>query len=93
VSDNLFILIQSFENTFIGFIVLYFIYKIKLFRGDFSEFLIIYFITGMVTYGIVVTNYGTMSRYKYTFVLIFVVFSIRLLADRKITLMKKYEKN
>jgi len=71
--------LQSFENMFI----FYFIYKLiqeqRKIKDKFSLFLYSYLFVAMSIYGIVVFNYGTASRYKFTFIAIFIVFSMSII--------------
>ena len=90
---NLLLLVQSIENIFIGFIIFYLMYKLKSCKDKFANFLIFYFVIGMVIYSLIVFNIGSISRYKYTFILIFVIFAIKLISNNKRSRMRKYEKN
>ncbi len=78
-SSNVLQLFQSFENLFI----FYFIYKIIkeqfVVKNDFINFLIVYFFIAMMVYGLVIFNYGTAARYRFTFELIFILFSMSIL--------------
>lgn len=69
-------LVQSAENI----VVFYIIYKLfkhqKKVQDKFVNFLIVYFVIAMAIYGIVVFNFGTAARYKFTFETIFIVFSM-----------------
>ena len=67
-------LIQSIENLFILFI-LYLITKQALFkRPDKLAFWLLFLVLSMSVYGLVVFNYGTAVRYRYPFVVIYVLF-------------------
>ena len=69
-------LVQSAENI----LIFYIIYKLfkhqKKVQDKFVKFLIVYFIVAMAIYGIVVFNFGTAARYKFTFEAIFIIFSM-----------------
>ena len=76
-------IIQSIENIFI-FIILYKLTtNLKRVKNPFKNFLMVYFLIAMAIYGIVVFNFGTASRYKYTFIIVFIIFSIKLIRDNK----------
>ncbi|WP_373034082.1 hypothetical protein [Sulfurovum sp.] len=72
-------LVQSVENI----VVFYMIYKIyeeqKIVKDRFITFLLIYFFVGMFIYGLVVYNFGTAARYRFTFEVVFIVFSLSIL--------------
>lgn len=76
-------LVQSIENI----VVFYMIYKIyqeqKIVRDKFVNFLFIYFFVGMFIYGLVVYNFGTASRYRFTFEVVLIVFSLSILHKHK----------
>ena len=69
-------LVQSVENI----VIFYIIYKLfkhqRKVQDKFVNFLIIYLIVAMAVYGIVVFNFGTAARYKFTFITIFIIFSM-----------------
>lgn len=82
-SKNILQLVQSFENIII-FIIIYKIFKqLKSATNKFKYFLYNYLIISMTIYGIVVFNFGTAARYKYTFILIFIIFAYKLIYDEK----------
>lgn len=89
-SHNVLQLIQAFENIFIFIIIYKLIKNLNKINDNFKYFLFIYFFVAMAIYGIVVFNFGTAARYKYTFVVVFVLFSIKLIAQNK---GKQDEKN
>lgn len=72
-------LVQSVENI----VVFYIIYKIyqeqKVVKDKFITFLFIYFFVGMFIYGLVVYNFGTAARYRFTFEVVLIVFSLSIL--------------
>ncbi len=72
-------LIQFAENVVIFFIIYKIIKKQLVVKDKFINFLLIYFFIGMMIYGLVVFNFGTVARYRYTFVTIFIVFSLSIL--------------
>lgn len=82
-SHNMLQLIQSFENIFIFILIYKLIRKLKKVNDNFKYFLIIYFFIAMAIYGIVVFNFGTAARYKYTFIVIFIIFGSKLINDNK----------
>ena len=93
VKGNFLLFVQSIENTFIGAIVFYLMYKLKSHKDKFANFLIFYFVISMTVYSLIVFNIGSISRYKYTFILIFVIFAIKLISNNKRYRLRKYEKN
>lgn len=67
-------LIQSVENLFI-LLILYLITKQALLkRPDKLAFWLLFLVLSMSVYGLVVFNYGTAVRYRYPFVMIYVLF-------------------
>ena len=72
-------LVQSLENIAI-FYILYLLFKKQIIVKDKKVwFLLIYLFVAMSVYGLIVFNYGTSVRYRYTFVTIFILFSYYLL--------------
>ena len=69
-------LIQSIENIVMAWIFLkLFLLKRKYrVKSEFLRFLTIYIIIAFAIYGMVVFNFGTAVRYKFPFVLVFIVF-------------------
>ncbi len=82
-SSNAMQLIQSIENMVVFIIIYKIIKKQSIVKDKFIKFLVIYFIVAMVIYGLVVFNFGTVARYRYPFVAVFVVFSLSILYKRK----------
>jgi len=83
-------LVQSIENI----VIFYMIYKIyqeqKIVKDKFITFLFIYFFVGMFIYGLVVYNFGTAARYRFTFEVILLVFSLSIIHKNK-TLLKNFK--
>lgn len=67
-------LIQSFENIFILFIVFLVTRQAWKNRPDKLAFWLLFLAFSMSIYGLVVFNYGTAVRYRYPFVVIYVLF-------------------
>lgn len=82
-SHNALQLIQSFENIIVFYVIFKLFISLKDIPIDFKYFLSIYFIVAMMVYGTVIFNFGTVARYKYTFVVVFIIFSIKILAYKK----------
>lgn len=82
-SRNILQLIQSFENIIIFIIIYKIVKKLKGVTDNFKYFLFLYFFIAMAIYGIVVFNFGTAARYKYTFIVIFVIFSFKLIYEHQ----------
>lgn len=82
-SRNILQLVQSFENIIIFIIIFNLMNKLKYVTNKFKYFLYNYLFVSMAIYGIVVFNFGTAARYKYTFILIFVIFAMKLINDEK----------
>jgi hypothetical protein len=86
-------LIQSVENLFMAWIFLkLFLLKRKYrVKSDFLRFLTIYIVIGFAIYGLVVFNFGTAVRYKFPFVLVFIVyFYYELVAKQPLILKEKF---
>lgn len=66
--------IQSIENLFIMFLVAKLTIKAWRIHPRQLLFWLVFFITSMSIYGIVVFNYGTASRYRFPFILIYIIF-------------------
>ncbi len=69
-------LVQSVENIGIFYIIYKLFKEQQEVRDKFVKFLIVYFVIAMAIYGIVVFNFGTAARYKFTFETVFIVFSL-----------------
>jgi len=82
-TSNILQLVQSFENLGMFYLIYLIVKKLKKINNKFKYFLIIYFSIAMVIYGIVVFNFGTAARYKYTFIVVFIIFSMKLINDIK----------
>jgi len=86
-------LVQSIENL----VVFYIIYKIyqeqKRAKDKFITFLLIYIFVAMFIYGLVIYNFGTAARYRFTFEVLFITFSLSILhKKRKISKAKEVAK-
>lgn len=91
-SSSLLQLIQSIENMFV-FYIIYRIVKVQVEVKDrFINFLLIYFFIAMLIYGMVVFNFGTVARYRFTFETIFIVFSLSILDKRRKYKIENYTK-
>jgi len=75
-------LFQSFENIFVFYLIYKIIKEQLIVKDKFINFLLIYFFIAMMIYGIIVFNYGTAARYRFTFELIFIVFSMNILQKK-----------
>lgn len=82
-SRNILQLVQAFENIVIFIIIFKLIKKLKYVQNKFKYFLYNYLFISMAIYGIVVFNFGTAARYKYTFIVIFVLFAYKLITDER----------
>ncbi len=72
-------MVQSIENLFMMFlVVLYWMRKPKPGMGNVFLNLKIFFFSSVMIYGAVVFNYGTAARYRFPFVLLFILFADRL---------------
>lgn len=78
-SGGLLQLIQSVENMFVFYIIYRIIKEQMKVKDKFINFLLIYFFIAMLIYGMVVFNFGTVARYRFTFETIFIVFSLSIL--------------
>ena len=87
-SAKAFQFIQSLENLFIMYLI--FKLTIKAWKNNTRQlmFWLVLFVSSMSIYGLVVFNYGTAARYRFPFVLIYVIFvcyscNIKNVFDRK----------
>ncbi len=78
-SGGLLQLIQSVENMFVFYIIYKIIKEQRAVKDRFINFLLIYFFIAMLIYGMVVFNFGTVARYRFTFETVFIVFSLSIL--------------
>ena len=76
-------LVQSMENLAIGYIVYLLIKKQLIVKDKKVWFLLIYLFVAMSIYGLIIYNFGTAVRYRYTFVTIFIIFSYYILYLKK----------
>nr|WP_317200229.1 hypothetical protein [uncultured Psychrobacter sp.] len=83
-------LIQSFENVFVLLILFLVTRQAWKKQLDKLTFWLLFMALGMSVYGLVVANYGTAVRYRYAFVVIYVLF---VCADCNITQLFKKKKN
>ena len=90
-SSNIMQLFQSFENLFIFYIIYKIIKKQLIIKNDFINFLLVYLFIAMMIYGLIVSNYGAAARYRFTFELIFIIFSMSILYKNKIKSDKPYK--
>ena len=67
-------LIQSFENLFVLAILFLITRKAWMISPDKLAFWLLFMALSMSVYGLVVFNYGTAVRYRYPFVMIYVLF-------------------
>jgi len=81
--NGAFQLIQSFENILIFFIIAILVKKQFEIKNERVWFLLVFLFIGMSLYGLIIFNFGTAIRYRYTFVVIFIVFSYTLLYMKK----------
>tara|TARA_X000000368_G_C22980284_1_gene689598 strand:- start:921 stop:1319 length:399 start_codon:yes stop_codon:yes gene_type:complete len=72
-SSNILIIFQSFENIFIIFLLIY------IFANNYSVnkkelfFWIAYLFLSLGILGMVIENFGTLSRFKYSFIVLFII--------------------
>jgi len=76
-------LVQSIENIVIFFIIFKLFLKSLKIKNSFATFLNIYFFVAMAIYGIVVFNFGTASRYRFTFEVVYIVFMMFIIRNEK----------
>jgi hypothetical protein len=76
-------LVQSFENIVIFSIMYNIVKKQMIYKDKFIKFLIIYLFISMTIYGTIVFNFGTSARYRFTFELIFIIFSLSIFDKNK----------
>lgn len=73
LSQNKFVILQSLENIFLIFVLFY----ISL--NQFNEknkdlfFWLLYLFLSLAIVGMVIENYGTLSRFKYSFIVLFII--------------------
>ena len=70
---NIFQFVQSIENIFLLIFLIYFTWKSYLEDKFITTRWLIYFTFVMTIYGLAVYNFGTAVRYKYTFLVMYVV--------------------
>ena len=70
---NLFQFVQSFENVFVLIFLIYFTWKSYLEDKFITVRWLTYFIFVMTIYGLAVYNFGTAVRYKYPFLVMYIV--------------------
>ena len=76
-ATNIFQLIQSVENIILFVIIGYLLLKKIIRKNSSSVYTNIWFAFlafSFSLYGVVVANYGTSARYKFTFIVVFVIF-------------------
>lgn len=66
--------IQSFENTIILFILFLITYQAWTKNLNRLAFWLLFLVFSMSIYGLVVFNYGTAARYRYSFIMIYTLF-------------------
>lgn len=73
-SSSFFVLIQSLENIIILFIT--FIITKQAYKNNANKltFWLLFLVFSMSVYGLVVFNYGTAARYRYPFIMIYLLF-------------------
>jgi len=84
---NVFQIVQSVENIVIVIMIIMFNSK-KIISQQVQQkilFLNIMLFVSMSIYGLVVFNFGTAARYKFTFIMIYIVFYLLLLSYDKLT--------
>jgi len=74
-------LIQFFENIAVFSIILVLSKKLLKVDNEFKYLLFSYLICHAAVYGLMISNYGTLARYKFSFILIFLIYSIKLIYD------------
>ena len=72
-AQNSFQLIQSFENILILLFLIIFTFKAYLKDKFITNKWLFFFIISLATYGIIVFNFGTAARYKFSLVLFYVI--------------------
>jgi len=73
-ANGLLQMFQSFENIAVFAFIIYLIRRAALIDAKRMYYWLLYLASFCATYSIVVSNYGTSARYKFTFVSIFIVF-------------------
>jgi hypothetical protein len=72
-AGNIFQMVQSFENIFIScFLIWLFLKTSKIDKGIAIKWLV-YIVIAMSIYGLVIYNFGTAARYRFSFILIVVI--------------------
>jgi len=80
-------LIQFLENCIIGVLVIYILIqnkKYKLWKYQEVKFLNILLFSSMIIYGLVIYNSGTAARYKFPFIVIYIIYSWYYIYNSKI---------
>ena len=72
-AENIFQMVQSFENIFIICFLIWLFLKISKIDNGIAIKWLVYIVTAMSIYGLVVYNFGTAARYKVPFILIVVI--------------------
>jgi len=81
--------IQCIENIIIFVIIMIIAKNLIKINDKFKYLLFGYLAIHLSVYGLVVSNYGTLARYKFPFILIFIIFSIKIINDEKIKKISK----
>ena len=92
-STNILQLFQSFENLIVIGIILW-LNKTKIYEKVIKRkklFLNIFLVVSMTVYGMVVFNYGSAARYRFSFLTIYFLFYFYFLYLDKITLKNKFK--
>ncbi len=68
--------LQSIENLMVAAVVIALIWRAYWHRAHnrYMDFLLLYFLISLAIYGLVVWNFGTAARYKFTYVALFLIF-------------------
>lgn len=92
IEGGIFQYIQFVENMVVASIIIYIIYKntkYKLWKLEEVRFLNIFLLIGLVIYGLVIYNSGTVVRYKFTFTSIYIIYSFYYIYKYKLNILNK----
>lgn len=73
--------IQSIENIVIFIVIFAALIKLLKLPNENKFLLLAYIISHSAIYGLIISNYGSLSRYKFSFILIFLIYSLKLIYD------------
>lgn len=83
-------LIQLFENIIIFIIIFTVCRRLIKLNSEYKYLLFIYLASHAAVYGLIVSNYGSLARYKFSFILIFIIFSLKLIHEETVKIRNSY---